>query len=36
MVDLKKIDFSNMGSKIVYLPLDEKKEQDIEDRTPKF
>lgn len=34
-IDLKKIDFSHMGKKIVYLKLDDKKEQDIKDKTPK-
>jgi len=34
-VDLKKIDFAHMGKKIIILPLDEKKEQDIKDITPK-
>ncbi len=33
MVDLKKIDFS--AKNIVRLPLDYKKEQEIEDVTPK-
>jgi len=33
MVDLKKINFST--KKIVRLPLDNKKEQEIEDVTPK-
>ena len=36
MIDLKKIDFSNIGNKIIYLPMDKKKEQDIEDITPKL
>jgi len=35
MIDLKAIDFSKIGSSIVYLPLDKKREQDIEDITPK-
>jgi choloylglycine hydrolase len=33
-IDLKKIDFGHMGKKVIFLKLDEKKEQDIEDRTP--
>lgn len=36
MLNMKKIDFSNMGKKIVYLPLDKKKEQDIEEITPMW
>ena len=35
-LDVKKIDFSKMGSDIVYIPLDEKKEQDIMDIIPKL
>jgi choloylglycine hydrolase len=35
-LDVKKIDFSKMGSDIVYIPLDEKKEQDIMDITTKL
>jgi len=35
MFDLKKIDFSNIGNKIIYLPLDKKKEQYMEDITLK-
>ncbi|NME73169.1 hypothetical protein, partial [Flammeovirga aprica] len=31
MIDLKEIDFSNMGDEIIYLELDENKEQDIEE-----
>ncbi len=34
-VDLKAIDFSTMGDEVVYIPLDEKKEQDVKDITPK-
>ena len=33
MVDLKKIDFESLR-KVVYLPLDKEKRQDIEDITP--
>lgn len=33
-VDLKAIDFSNMGDEIVHLQMDEKKEQDIKNITP--
>jgi choloylglycine hydrolase len=36
MLDLKKIDFSNIGKKIIYIKLDEKKEQDIQDITPNI
>ncbi len=36
MIDLKRIDFANMGNKIVYLPIDKRKEQDIEDIIPKI
>ncbi len=35
-LDLKEIDFSNMGNEIVHLPLDKKKKQDIENITPKL
>ncbi|WP_044210471.1 linear amide C-N hydrolase [Flammeovirga sp. OC4] len=31
MIDLKEIDFSNIGEEIIYLELDEKKEQDIQE-----
>lgn len=34
-LDVKKIDFTKMESDIVYIPLDDKKEQDIKDITPK-
>lgn len=34
-VDLKAIDFSTSNNEIIYIPLDKKKEQDIEDVTPK-
>ena len=33
-VDLNAIDFSAIGDSIIYIPLDKKKEQDIEDITP--
>jgi choloylglycine hydrolase len=33
-VDLKRIDFDNIGAEIIQKPLDEKREQDIEDVTP--
>ncbi len=35
-IDMKEIDFSKIGSKIVHIPLDEKKEQDALDITPSF
>lgn len=35
-LDLKKINFKNMGNKMVHLPLDKVKTQDIEDVTPKL
>jgi len=35
-LDLKEIDFWNMGNKIVRLPLDKEKKQDIESITPKL
>lgn len=35
-LDVKEIDFSKMGSNIVYIPLDEKKEQDIKEISPKL
>lgn len=34
-VDLKGIDFDSLGGKILHIPLDRKKTQDIEDVTPK-
>jgi choloylglycine hydrolase len=30
-IDLEKIDFSAMGDSIIYIPLDKKKEQDVEE-----
>ena len=33
-VDLTAIDFSALGDSITYLPLDKKKEQDVENITP--
>jgi len=35
-LDLKKIDFSKMGNEIIYIQLDDVKEQDIKDITPAF
>ena len=35
-LDVKKIDFSKMGSNIIYIPLDDKKEQDIKEITHKL
>ena len=35
-LDLKKIDFSKIGTKIIHIPLDEKKEQDIKEILPKL
>lgn len=34
MVDLATIDFSAIGNSIIYIPLDQKKEQDVVDITP--
>lgn len=31
MLDLKKIDFSDMGEEIVHIEMDEKKEQDVKE-----
>ncbi len=36
MLDLKKIDFSKIGDKIIHVNLDEKKEQDIQEIMPKI
>ena len=36
MVDLNLIDFSNIGNKIIYLPMDDKKQEDIKNITPKI
>ena len=35
-LDVKKIDFSKIGSNIIYIPLDDKKEQDIKEITHKL
>ena len=35
MIDLKKIDFSQYNGKIIHIPLDKRKSQEIEDVTPK-
>ncbi|WP_297440427.1 choloylglycine hydrolase family protein [Sulfurimonas sp.] len=35
-LNMKKIDFGNMGKKIVHLPLDKEKKQDIENITPQL
>jgi len=35
-LDLKEIDFGNMGNEIVHLPLDKVKKEDIEYITPKL
>jgi len=35
-LNLKEIDFSNMGDEMIYIQLDEVKEQDIKDITPNF
>ena len=35
-LNLKEINFSNMGNEIIYIQLDEVKEQDIKDITPKL
>ncbi len=36
ILDIKKIDFSEIGNKIIHVNLDDKKEQDIKDITPKL
>jgi len=35
-LDIKKIDFSKIGEEIIHINLDDKKEQDIKDITPKL
>jgi len=34
-LDLKELDFSNLGNEMIHIPLDKVKEQDIEDITPE-
>ena len=35
MIDIDKINFGTLGQKIVHIPLDKEKRQDIEDITPR-